>query len=179
MSIKITFEGNMSDLETSLKDQLMYTSLVLKRIDDTNAYINSDDCKSLFDDISYLKNTILKGGVKLIDCSLQERPVDITPNYDLIKEPSNNQVKEDDIVDNSHELTTSKIIEPVVTPVPVSVQFNKKELKDNVDKAVSDAILNSKTPLSTEDPFYYITRPEFLLYSTFAISALLFVTNLF
>ena len=96
--------------------------------------------------------------------------------FELInKENNDSKTKLDD---NMGDLVESKIIESEQGSCNNNV-FCAKTAVENLNNAVVNTVLNSKTPLYKDDPINVVMTPQFLLYSCFASSVMVFVSALF
>jgi hypothetical protein len=60
-----------------------------------------------------------------------------------------------------------------------SIILDKEDPVTNLNNAVLNACLSSKSPLPNEDPINYIYSKSYVTYASFGISVLLFISSLF
>ena len=149
---KITFNGNFNLLSNSLVAKIPEIKLV--QINDNTAIAIVDELES----IHYLKGQELQQNVSLISCE--------DGDYESFKsylETANRS--------NASQKETQK-----------EIKSNVARLEDpttNLNNALINTTLKSKSPLQPEDPFNYILSNGYLLSTSIAISALMLLSNLF
>jgi len=177
-SCKVKFEGNLSSLESSLKEKLNTSNIKVRKISLNTALVEGEQ-NDLFDEVSYLKNTELQGGItinEVEEATENDKTTASSMGFEVINkevDTASEVIKE--------ELTTSKILEEKTDAscAKVSIAFNKDEALESLNKAVADTTLNSKTPLHSDDPFYYLLHSSFLVNTAVGVAVALFVSALF
>lgn len=153
---KITYSGDYSELEKAIKSKV--PEIKLTKIKD-NVVIAK--CENL-EDVHYFKNFPLKEGTKVEEIldidedELKELSEKSGSSTDLQKSIYLN--KDEDLNNESNNLT---------------------DYNQNLNNALMNSTLNSKTPISEEDPITYVYSSKFLTVTTCVFSAFMFVGSLF
>lgn len=151
-AIKLTYSGSFETL--SAKIHASFNDVLIKKVSETVAIIK---CESL-EELHYLQGSDLGDETRILTV---EEVIDSNNVSEKLNEPCNEKLvnlstpdlkKEEEILENP---------------------------KVNVDNAVLNSVLNSKSPLPQEDPFNYVHNKNFLVLSTLSASILLFVASLF
>lgn len=149
---KLIFTGSFETLSNKLHANIH--DIDIKRLDDTSAISKCEN----FEELHYFQGIDLGDGTKITD----------------IQEHISNT-----IIEKLNEPTIEKSV-LLTTPDFVGNADEKSEdPKANLDNAVLNSVLNSKSPLPEEDPFKYVQNKNFLILSTLSASVLLFVASLF
>ncbi len=128
----------------------------------------------------FLKNKISSINIKLIQ---ENKAIAIVDNADELYYYKNFTI------DDFTQITE---IEQTLEQFPSEDLFAKAEIfsneitksvildyRFNLNSALINATLKSKSPLQPDDPFNYILGKDYLLYSSFIIALILLISNLF
>ena len=157
---KITFSGSFDELKNLMIKRI--PDIKIKKLDEKTAQIQ-------------IEADSLEGVYYLKGFELDETRID---NVTEISDSEANL--ELDIVNKD----TSELVKSVILEDTSKTNDKQSSGKkggnplENLDKAVFEATLNSKTPLPNEDPFYYITSKSFMVYTFFALSTIMFVSSI-
>jgi len=172
---KVRLEGDIKFFKESLQEKLSQPSLKVQKINDNTALIISE-IPDIIDDVSYLINIQLSNDIKILE-------VEEATKADCISD------NDFELINNEDIDSKTKIVDNIVGDLTTSINFNEgssnndvfceKTAVKNLNNAVVNTILNSKTPLYKDDPFNVVMNPQFCLYTMFATSLLVFISSLF
>lgn len=146
-----SFVVNFTGSYDILKNELnKVTEVTIEKLSDFCAIVK---CNCV-DELNYLKGNEYENDTKIIDIQLYiDTPIEesISSNFGIAK--------------------PLQVVREVVGELSDSIK--------SLDLGLQDALLNSKSPLPTEDPFNYVINKQFLLFSAFSGCLILFVATLF
>lgn len=161
---RLSYTGEFKNLETSL----------LAKIPDCKiTYIDTSNCIAVIDnvdDMYYLLGLDLDNDVRITNIEVGDK--------DKYKEFLVQEQKSE-LVESIEKETCGA---PLIQPNQSQSQSQSEASSDpriNLNNALLNTTLKSKSPLQPEDPMNYILSKGYLLVSSFTISALLLLSNIF
>lgn len=148
-SFVVSFVGNFDVLKSQISK---LTDANIQKLNEQTALIKNSPID--IEELNYLKGNEYDYDTKIIDVQLHTE-ASLEENAPV----------------NSGRLIYSQQV--------VREDSDKSNPTQNVEFAIQDAVLNSKSPLSSEDPFKYIISKPFLIFSTLSASLIVFVATLF
>ena len=162
---KISFTGEYSVLESTIKSKI--PEIQIKKIDDTSAASLVDN--TFVDDLYYFKGLEMENNTVITsfeeDSSLES--IFNKASEEINKLSSQVIEKANDIKENIAKNISS-----------VKASSCSQCPESNLNKALINTTLKSKSPLEADDPMNYILSKSFILTTSITISGLIFISNL-